>query len=114
MSRSLRVPNRGNSSLSSVARYWIRVRVDRGDYPLEPRLVRFLLNTTIAAQTVTLQNEILGSSEGSKSARREAAADILEPLISASATRLRRSLATPEDARRGACRVRRHTIVALA
>jgi hypothetical protein len=51
------------------SRYWIRVRWDKGQYDLDPRLVRLLLNTTIAAQTVTLRNEVLGSSDGSKSLR---------------------------------------------
>jgi len=50
-------------------RYWIRVRWEKGQYDLDPRLVRLLLNTTIAAQTVTLRNEVLGSSDGSKSLR---------------------------------------------
>lgn len=51
------------------SRYWIRVRWDKGQYDLDPRLVRLLVNTTIAAQTVTLRNEVLGSSDGSKNVR---------------------------------------------
>jgi predicted phage baseplate assembly protein len=51
------------------ARYWIRVRWDKGEYDLEPRLVGLLLNTTMAAQTVTLRDEVLGSSDGSKNLR---------------------------------------------
>jgi len=47
-------------------RYWIRVRWEKGDYDVDPRLVRLLLNTTMAAQTVTLRNEVLGSSDASK------------------------------------------------
>jgi predicted phage baseplate assembly protein len=48
-------------------RFWIRVRWEKGDYAVEPRLVRLLLNTTMAAQTATRRNEVLGSSDGSKS-----------------------------------------------
>src|SRR5439155_25923293 len=46
-------------------RYWLRVRWERGEYVLAPRLRRMLLNTTTALQTVTIRNEILGSSDGS-------------------------------------------------
>ena len=46
-------------------RYWLRVRWEKGEYALAPRLRRMLLNTTMAAQTLTLRNEILGSSDGS-------------------------------------------------
>ncbi|MCM0593897.1 MAG: hypothetical protein KA716_28410 [Gloeotrichia echinulata DEX184] len=48
------------------ARYWLRIRWESGDYDLEPRLRRILLNTTIASQTVTISNEILGSSDGTQ------------------------------------------------
>jgi hypothetical protein len=48
-----------------LPRYWLRVRWEKGDYALAPRLRRTLLNTTMAAQTLTLRNEILGSSDGS-------------------------------------------------
>ena len=44
-------------------------RWDKGDYVREPRLIRFLLNTTMAGQTVTVRNETLGSSDGSKNLR---------------------------------------------
>ncbi len=47
-------------------RYWLRMRWESGDYDIEPRLRRILLNTTIASQTVTLSNEILGSSNGAE------------------------------------------------
>ena len=40
--------------------------MEQGDYVVEPRLVRLLLNTTMAAQTITRRNEVLGSSDGSK------------------------------------------------
>ena len=46
-------------------RYWLRVRWEKGVYALAPRVRRMLLNTTMAAQTVTIRNEILGSSDGS-------------------------------------------------
>lgn len=48
------------------ARYWLRVQWEGGDYSIEPRLQRVLLNTTMAAQTVTIRNEVLGSSDGSE------------------------------------------------
>ena len=48
----------------SQDRYWLRVRWEEGDYPFAPRLQHLLLNTTMAAQTVTIQHEVLGSSDG--------------------------------------------------
>lgn len=50
-------------------RYWLRLQWQSGDYSQEPQLQRFLLNTTLASQTVTLRNEILGSSDGSGNQR---------------------------------------------
>ncbi|MFB2875387.1 putative baseplate assembly protein [Floridanema aerugineum] len=47
-------------------RYWLSVRWESGNYDIEPRLRRILLNTTIASQTVTISNEILGSSNGAE------------------------------------------------
>jgi hypothetical protein len=49
-------------------RYWLRVRWEKGD-TVDPRLVRLLLNTTMAGQTVSVRNETLGSSDGSKTLR---------------------------------------------
>jgi predicted phage baseplate assembly protein len=49
--------------------YWLRVGWESGDYPLAPRLSRVLFNTTLALQAVTVQNEILGSSDGSEDQR---------------------------------------------
>lgn len=49
--------------------YWLRVCWESGDYPLTPRLSRVLFNTTLALQAVTVQNEILGSSDGSEEQR---------------------------------------------
>ncbi len=43
--------------------YWLRVQFESGVYKFNPKLKFILLNTTIAAQTVTIRNEILGSSD---------------------------------------------------
>lgn len=48
------------------SRYWLRVVWSSGVYPIAPRLSRVLPNTTIAAQTVTIHHEILGSSNGTE------------------------------------------------
>lgn len=53
-------------------RHWVRVRWDSGDYDRDPRLVRLLLNTTVASQTVSVRNEGLGSSDGTKGQRKRA------------------------------------------
>jgi hypothetical protein len=45
--------------------WWLRVRWDGGHYDTDPRIDRVLLNTTMAAQTVTVSGETLGSSDGS-------------------------------------------------
>jgi hypothetical protein len=44
--------------------FWLRARWQRGYFPLPPRLRRVLLNTTWAAQVATVEDEILGSSNG--------------------------------------------------
>jgi hypothetical protein len=44
--------------------YWLRLRWRRGYFPLPPRLRRVLLNTTWAAQVTSVEDEILGSSNG--------------------------------------------------
>ena len=49
-----------------LTQYWVRACWDSGDYTVMPQLRAFLLNTTTAAQTLTLTNEILGSSNGSE------------------------------------------------
>jgi len=46
---------------------WLRLRWQQGAFPLPPRLRRVLLNTTWAAQVATIENEILGSSNGNPS-----------------------------------------------
>ena len=61
------------------ARYWLRVRWERGEYAVAPRLRRLLLNTTMAAQTVTIENEIHGSSDGTEKQKfRTARAPVLD------------------------------------
>ncbi len=47
-------------------RYWLRVLWESGAYDIEPQLQKLLLNTTIATQTITITNEVLGSSNGSE------------------------------------------------
>lgn len=47
--------------------YWIRARWAGGDYAVAPRLQRVTLNTVMASQTQTFQNETLGASDGSAS-----------------------------------------------
>ena len=48
-------------------RHWLRVRLESGEYEFKPKLNRLLLNTTMASQSVTIRDEILGSSDGSES-----------------------------------------------
>lgn len=48
-----------------VERYWLRVRRHSGQYKFEPRLRRVLLNTVTASQTLTVRDEVLGSSDAS-------------------------------------------------
>lgn len=47
--------------------YWLRVRWEKGEFRVPPRLRRLLTNTIWATQAMTLQNEILGSSDGNPS-----------------------------------------------
>jgi Baseplate J-like protein len=49
-----------------IEQYWLRLRWEQGLYGIAPQLRQVLLNTTMSAQTVTVQNEILGSSNGSE------------------------------------------------
>jgi Baseplate J-like protein len=44
--------------------YWLRVLWISGEFEGLPKLRRLLLNTVLATQTFTLQNELLGSSNG--------------------------------------------------
>ena len=50
-----------------VPAWWLRARWEQGDYDTDPRINRLLLNTTMAAQAVTVRDEILGSSQGAAS-----------------------------------------------
>ncbi len=45
--------------------WWLRARWEDGDYETGPWARRVLLNTVMASQTVTISNEIIGSSDGS-------------------------------------------------
>jgi hypothetical protein len=47
-------------------RYWLRVQKSAGNYQIEPKLRRVLLNTVMAVNSVTIRNEILGSSDSSE------------------------------------------------
>ena len=51
-------------------RFWLRVRLKSGEYQFAPYLNRLLLNTMMAAQTVTVSDEMLGSSDASGNQRR--------------------------------------------
>ncbi|MFB2971839.1 putative baseplate assembly protein [Aerosakkonema sp. BLCC-F183] len=44
--------------------YWLRVRKESGEFRVQPRLRRILTNTIWAIQATTLNNEVLGSSDG--------------------------------------------------
>lgn len=44
--------------------FWLRVLWTSGDFPAPPKLRRLLLNTAPAAQTFTIENELMGSSNG--------------------------------------------------
>ncbi len=47
-----------------LSAFWLRGRLERGGYSLPPQLRRVLTNTIWAAHTLTIANEILGSSNG--------------------------------------------------
>jgi hypothetical protein len=48
------------------SRYWLRTVWEKGEFAVEPRLRRLLMNTTIAAQTETVRREVIGSSNLTK------------------------------------------------
>lgn len=50
----------------ALERYWLRVVWRQGSYESVPRVRRLLLNTTMAAQSLTFQDEIMGSSDAGK------------------------------------------------
>jgi predicted phage baseplate assembly protein len=59
------VPEGFRSSVQfGLDQYWLRLRWEDGTHRISPRLRQVLLNTMMAAQTVTLRDEILGSSNG--------------------------------------------------
>ncbi|MBD1887670.1 baseplate J/gp47 family protein [Microcoleus vaginatus] len=47
--------------------FWLRVNWQQGQFRVPPRLRRLLTNTMWATQAITLENEILGSSDGTTS-----------------------------------------------
>jgi uncharacterized phage protein gp47/JayE len=47
-------------------RYWLRVQKLQGEYAVEPQVQWLALNTTFAKQSITISNEILGSSDGTE------------------------------------------------
>jgi hypothetical protein len=51
-----------SADLFGRTRYWLRAEWTKGAYAVPPRLGGLLLNTTLAMQTTTLLDEILGSS----------------------------------------------------
>lgn len=60
-------------------RFWLRVRLKSGEYKFAPYLNRLLLNTMMAAQTVTVRDEMLGSSDASSNqTRRSTRAPVLQ------------------------------------
>jgi len=46
--------------------YWLRVLFESGDQSLLPRLRALVPNTTMASQTITIRDEVLGSSDASE------------------------------------------------
>ena len=58
-------PDFEDHSEFGVSAWWLRVRWEAGDYDTDPRVNRVLLNTTTAAQVLTIRREVLGSSDGS-------------------------------------------------
>ena len=44
--------------------FWVRISLESGSFPVPPRLRRLLLNTTWASQLSTVNDELLGSSNG--------------------------------------------------
>ncbi|HEX8845929.1 MAG TPA: putative baseplate assembly protein [Pyrinomonadaceae bacterium] len=73
--------------------YWIRAVWKAGAYQYAPRLRRLLPNTIMAAQTVTTQNEVLGSSDGSRNQKFQTTQ---APLLEGQLLEVRESLAVTE------------------
>jgi hypothetical protein len=57
-------PDLRTSTEFGLTAFWLRARWDSGEYVSAPRLRRVLTNTMWAAHTLTIQNEVLGSSNG--------------------------------------------------
>jgi len=57
-------PDFRRSTEFRIEAFWLRARWDRGEYATPPQLRRVLTNTTWATHTLSIQNEILGSSIG--------------------------------------------------
>lgn len=55
-------PDFQESTEFGLQRYWLRATWELGEYRFEPRLRGLLLNTTMATQSVTIRDEVLGSS----------------------------------------------------
>jgi hypothetical protein len=49
-----------------VQGYWLRALFEPGDQPLLPRLRALVPNTTMASQTITVRDEVLGSSDATE------------------------------------------------
>ena len=58
---------------------WLRLRWQRGDFPIPPRLRRVLLNTTWATQVSTVDGEVLGSGNGAANQAFTAAHTPIQP-----------------------------------
>jgi predicted phage baseplate assembly protein len=54
---------------ATVAHYWIRARVERAAYERPPCLLAIRTNTVSATQAETVQDEVLGGSDGSRNQR---------------------------------------------
>jgi hypothetical protein len=68
--------------------YWLRARWEEGNYPFKPRARHIRLNTTMAAQTITLTDENLGSSDGNANQKFRATR---APIISGQSLEVRES-----------------------
>ena len=55
-----------HKEFEDLDQHWLRVRLSSGEYEFKPKLNRLLLNTTMASQSITIRDEILGSSDGSE------------------------------------------------
>ena len=56
-----------STTVLGQARYWLRARLDQGQFAAPPRVGLVLTNTVWASNTATTQAEILGSSDGTPS-----------------------------------------------